>query len=198
MLSEEQIVKNWERFSSLLLQTGEHRSGQLQEMLNHFSDRLIMAPASSKKSYHGCFVGGLVDHSLRVLKNCTRMAKVAPDVYGSLSEESVVFASLLHDFGKVGDLTNERYVPQTNNYYKDKGNLFEINKAMPYATVSHMSVFLLQHFGVKATWDEWQAILLNDGMVLPENKPYAMFETPLALLVHQSDRLSCEQEKSLA
>ncbi len=198
MISEEQIVTNWEKYSGLLLQTGEHRVDGIQAMLDHFGDRLVTAPASSRTEYHNCFVGGLVEHSLRVLKNCTRLMKVCPDVYKGIPDESVVFAALLHDLGKVGDLDHDRYVPQTNNYYKERGNLYEMNHAMPYSTNTHASLFILQHFGIKTTWDEWAAILLNDGSVLVENKPYAMREPPLALLVHQADRISCEQEKLIA
>jgi hypothetical protein len=195
MISEEQIVTNWEKFSGLLLQTGDHRVKEIEAMLDHFGDRIMTAPASSRLEYHSCFVGGLVDHSLRVLKNCSRLIKVAPDTFGGIPEESVVFAGLLHDLGKVGDLTNERYLPQTNDYYRGKGNLYEMNHEMPYSTVAHASVFILQHFGIRTTWDEWTAILLNDGPVLVENKPYCMKEPALALLVHQSDRLAAEQEK---
>lgn len=195
MLSEEQIVANWEKYSNLLLQTGEHRSEQLQAMLDHLGDRLVMCPASSKRDYHNCFVGGLVDHSLRVLKNCTRLMKVAPDVYGGIPEESVVFAALLHDLGKVGTLDEDRYLPQTNDYYKSRGNLFEVNSKVTTKNV-HSSLFLLQHFGVKMTYDEFEAILLNDGPVTEDGREYCMRETPLALLIQQADRLSCEQEKN--
>ena len=151
-LSEEQIIQNWEKFSSLLLQTGDDRKEAIQTMLDHFGDRLLSATASSRTEYHNCFVGGLVEHSLRVLKNCTRLMKVAPDVYKDIPEESVVFAALLHDLGKVGDLEHDRYIPQTNNYYRDKGNLYEMNHDMEYSTVSHASLFILQLFGIKTTW----------------------------------------------
>ncbi len=198
MLSEEQIIKNWERFSGLLLQSGDHRVEGIQAMLDHFGDRLVMAPASSRTEYHNCFVGGLIDHSLRVLKNCTRLMKVSPEVYGDIPEESVIFAALLHDLGKVGDLDNDRYLPQTNNYYREKGNLYEMNHSMEYSTVSHAGLFIVQHFGIKTTWAEFAAILLNDGPVLVENKPYCMKEPALALLVHQADRLASEMEKLIA
>jgi len=195
MLSEEQIIKNWERFSGLLLQSGEHRVETIQAMLDHFGDRLVMTPASSRTEYHSAFVGGLIDHSLKVLKNCTRLMKVSPEIYKDIPEESVIFAALLHDLGKVGDLEHDRYLAQTNNYYRERGNLYEINHKMPYSTVPHASLFLLQHFNIKTTWDEWAAILLNDGQCVEANRPYGMKEPPLAILVHMADRLSCEQEK---
>ncbi len=196
MLSEEQLVANFEKYSSLLVQTGEHRKEQIQALLDKLGDRLATCPASSRKEYHNCFAGGLVDHSLRVLKNCTRLMKVSPDVFGSIPEESVVFAALFHDLGKVGDLENDRYLPQTNNYYRDKGNLFEHNRAVVPSN-THASLFLLQHFDVKMTYPEWEAILLNDGSVTDDGRMYCMKESALTLLVQTADRLSCEQEKCL-
>jgi len=197
MLSEEQIVANWEKFCGLLLQTGEHRTEQIQVLLDYFGDRLVMTPASSRTEYHNCFVGGLVDHSLRVLKMCTRLMKVMPDLYKNIPEESIVFAALLHDLGKVGNLEHDRYIAQTNDYYRNKGNLYEMNHKMDYSTVAHSGLFLIQHFDIKTTWGEWTAILLNDGPILTENKPYCMKEPVLALLVHQADRLASEAEKHL-
>lgn len=197
MLSEEQIMANWEKFAGLLVQTGDHRKDQLQALLDHFGERLVMCPASSKRDFHNCFVGGLIDHSLRVLKNCTRLRKVSPELFGSIPEESVVFAALLHDLGKVGTLDEERYLPQTNDYYKSRGNLFEHNHKVVPKNV-HATLFLLQHFGVQMTYDEFEAILLNDGPVTDDGREYCMKETSLALLIQTSDRLACEQEKLLA
>jgi len=192
-LSEEQLIANYEKFRGLLLETGEHRSRQLEAMIDHFGNRLVLCPASSKKRLHACYPGGLIDHSLRVMKNAQRMMKVAPDLYSQLSMDSVVFATLLHDIGKLGDLDTDRYVDQTNDYYAKKGNLYEVNFDLP--SVPHTSLFLLQHFSIKTTYPEWEAILLNDGSVTEDGREYSMRETNLTLLVQQSDRLSCQQEK---
>lgn len=194
-LSEEQIVENFDRFRALLLETGEYRREQLGTMLDELGERLALCPASSKRQYHNAFPGGLVEHSLRVLKNCRRMAKVAPDVYDGIPEESLVFAALLHDLGKVGDLTEDRYLVQTNDYYLKRGNVYEINHEMQYVSTSHASLFLLQHYGVRTTFPEWIALMTADGMYVDANREYGMHEPSLALLVHQADRVSCEQEK---
>lgn len=194
MLSEEQLIQNYEKYKSLLLQTGDHRSAQIEALIDHFGNRFVLCPASSKKQLHAAYPGGLIDHSLRVLKNATRMIKVAPDVYGDLSDESVVFATLFHDLGKLGDLQNERYLVQDNDYYRKKGNVYEVNQDLSPA-VTHASLFLLQHFSVHMTYDEWEAILLADGTITPDGHEYSMRERNLTLLVHQADRLSCSQEK---
>lgn len=195
MLSEEQLIQNYEKYKNLLLQTGEHRSAQIEALIDHFGNRFVLCPASSKKQLHAAYPGGLIDHSLRVLKNATRMIKVAPDVYGDLSDESVVFATLFHDLGKLGSLDEDRYLVQDNDYYRKKGNVYELNTNIP--VTREMSLFILQHFGVQMTYPEWEAILLNDGQGVEANRSYSMNETALALLVHQADRLSCSQEKLL-
>ena len=195
MLSEEQLIQNYEKYKSLLLQTGDHRSAQIEALIDHFGNRFVLCPASSKKQLHAAYPGGLIDHSLRVLKNATRMIKVAPDVYGDLSDESVVFATLFHDLGKLGSLDEDRYLVQDNDYYRKKGNVYELNTSIP--ATREMSLYILQHFGVQMTYPEWEAILLNDGQGVEANRSYSMNETALALLVHQADRLSCQQEKLL-
>lgn len=195
MLSEEQLIQNYEKYKSLLLQTGDHRSAQIEALIDHFGNRFVLCPASSKKQLHAAYPGGLIDHSLRVLKNATRMIKVAQDVYSDIPEESVVFATLFHDLGKLGSLDEERYLVQDNDYYRKKGNVYELNYELP--ATREMSLFLLQHFGVQMTYPEWEAILLNDGQGVEANRSYSMNETALALLVHQADRLSCQQEKLL-
>jgi hypothetical protein len=45
--------------------------------------------------------------------------------------------------------------------------------------------------------DEWVAIRINDGMIVEENRCYAMGEPTLALVVHMADRLACQEEKGL-
>lgn len=194
MLTPEEIGENYEKFYNYAMQTGEHRVDALKKFFLHFEERLALCPASSKKQFHNCFAGGLVEHSLRVLKNCNKLAQVFKDSV-PISKESMIFACLFHDIGKIGSLDHERYIPQTSDWHLKQGNLYEWNNKMQFMTVSHGGLFLMQHFGVHMTFDEFQAILLNDGPVLEENKAYCMKETNLALLVHQADRLACEMEK---
>lgn len=185
-LSPEQIKENYEKFVALALKTGDFRKEALEKFFAHFEERLAVCPASSKTSFHNCFPGGLVEHSLRVLKNCNRLAQVYKDSF-EISQESMIFACLFHDIGKLGGLDEERYVPQTSDWHAKQGNLYEYNNKMPFLTTSHGGLFLLQAFGVTVSHDEFQAILLNDGQYDESNRAYRLKETPLALLVHQAD-----------
>jgi hypothetical protein len=192
MLSEEQLIQNYEKYKKLLCASTYNTANEIENLFDHFGDRLVLCPASSKQQLHSAFPGGLIDHSLRVLKNSLRLIKVAPDVFSDIPEESVIFTSLVHDLGKLGDLDNERYLMQENDYYRKRGNVYELNTSL--APIHETSLFILQHFGVKLSHQEWQAILSIDNQTLNDSK-YDLKETSLALLINQADRLSCYQEK---
>ena len=196
MLSEEQLIQNYEKYKSLLLQTGDHRSAQLEALIDHFGNRFVLCPASSKKQLHAAYPGGLIDHSLRVLKNATRMIKVAQDVYGDIPDESVVFAALFHDLGKTGDGVVDYYVPNKSDWHRERGILYEINKECRFMQTSERGLFILQNYGITMSYDEYLAIRLNDGMYDQTNAAYRMNEPKLALLTHWADMMACKHEKS--
>ena len=70
----EKILKNWEKFRDLCNKLGS-RSANVNKMLDHFQDRLMYCPASSRAEYHNCFTGGLVEHSLNVLSCLLKLCK---------------------------------------------------------------------------------------------------------------------------
>jgi Uma2 family endonuclease len=74
MLTAEEITENFNQFRDLLSKIGD-RSESALKLVDHFGERLALCPASSKRSYHNSFAGGLVDHSLRVCKNAVVMMK---------------------------------------------------------------------------------------------------------------------------
>lgn len=197
MLNPEQIAENYEKFKTLALQTGDHRKEALEKFFAHFEERLALCPASAKTAFHNCFPGGLVEHSLRVLKNCNRLVQVYKGEL-EIPKESMIFACLFHDIGKLGSLDQERYVDQTSDWHLKQGNLYEYNDKMPFMTTPDMGIYLLQHFGVHMTMDEMKAILLNDGQYDDGNRAYGLKEGFLALLVHQADVMATLMEKNMA
>jgi hypothetical protein len=54
---------------------------------------------------------------------------------------------------------------------------------------------MCQAFGLKLKTDEYLSILLNDGFVLDENKPYCLKTNPLVFVVMTADYISTMQEK---
>jgi len=189
--SAEKIKKNYDTFMKLCGSLGD-RSENVLKMLNHFGTRLALCPASSKTQYHNAFPGGLVDHSLRVLSNAYKLAKLYKE---DIPKESLIISALFHDFGKIGSLEADYYLPQDSNWHRERGMMYKYNDQLQYMTSADRGLFLLQHFDVKLTCDEWLAIKLNDGHEAEENRPYRMKESTLALLIHQADRMSCQEEK---
>lgn len=193
-LTPEAIKDNWDRMVLLLERLGE-RSEPAVRMVNHLGDRLQMCPASAKRDYHNAFPGGLVDHSLRVLKNAKRLA----DAFAwKVPTDSLIIACLFHDLGKVGDHENDYYLPQKEQWRADKlGEEYTYNYDMQYMTVPDRGIFLCQKFGLELTRDELLAIRLNDGQYADENKSYRLKEPLLADVVHMADLISTKQEKGL-
>lgn len=189
------IAKNYDTFVAFCNQVGPRRE-KIQAMLDHIGERLLTAPASSREAYHNCWPGGLVDHSLRVMRNTYKLLKVM-GWEGKFSKESIIISALFHDLGKVGGVDEDHYVP-ADDWQKKRGQLYTYNPKLQFMLNSHRALFLLQHFGIELTEDEYLAILLNDGPEASENTPYNMKEPTLAVVIHQADRLSCEEEKLLA
>lgn len=190
-LEPEKIKENFDKFESLCSKLGE-RSTKVKSMLDSLGERLALCPASSRTDHHSAFPGGLVDHSLRVLMNAHNIAK---SYNCSFSKESMIISCLFHDFGKIGNETQDYYIPQKSDWHRERGMIYEYNDKLPYMTVPHRSIYLLQSFDIKLSHDEFCAIMLNDGQYLEANKPYAMKEPMLSMIVHQADAYSTMWEK---
>jgi hypothetical protein len=65
-------------------------------------------------------------------------------------------------------------------------------------TVGQRGVYMMQRFNIRLECDEYLAILLNDGWVLPENKPYCLREPRLVTVVQQADYNATVTEKAAA
>lgn len=199
-LTPEQIEKNWNQYCGFFEQLGE-RTEAAKKLLEAVGESLASAPASSRNYYHNSFIGGLVEHSLRVLKNALKLKKTfAYDV----SNESLIIACLFHDLGKACFIDgsgnrHDYYLPNESEWHKDKcGEMFVTNEKIPYMLVPHRSLFLCQKFGLTLTYDEFMAILLNDGQFVDENKAYRGCKEPLlATIVHTADYLATREEKEL-
>lgn len=196
MLTPEDIEQNWVRFYSLCEKLGD-RSPAVVAMLDELDERLCLCPGSAKTDYHAAFPGGLVDHSLRVLNNLVSLNKT----YGwKLPKESMIIAALFHDVGKVGlpgkSSENDFYIEQTDSWRRDKlGEVYKYNNDIKYMTTPDRSVFIMQHYQVKLSIDEYLAIKLNDGFVVQENKPYCLKISPLVYGLQTADYISTMQEK---
>jgi hypothetical protein len=190
-ITPEEIAENFDKFRSLCEKLGDRSEAALR-LVDSLGERLALCPASGKKDFHNAFPGGLVEHSLRVLQNAMTLCKG----FGwKIPKDSLIIACLLHDIGKVGDHLNDYYVPAEPWRAEKMGEMYTYNRDIQYMTVPHRGIFLCQHYGLKLTQDETLAILLNDGFIVDENKPYCLKEPLLAHVVMTADYISTRQEK---
>lgn len=197
-LTPEEIEKNWIRFRGLCEKTGD-RAPAILHMLDEIDERLSLCPASAKKDYYGAFPGGLVDHSIRVLGNLMSLNKAFD---WQLKKESMIIGALFHDVGKMGmpgkSSENDFYIPQTDGWRAEKmGELYKYNNEIDYLSTPDRSVFIMQHYGVQLTTEEWLAIKLNDGFVVDMNKSYCLKISPLVYGVQTADYISTMSEKGM-
>ncbi len=103
-----------------LLDIIEHVSNvHLKALLKAFfvSDERFIAKfkfSSAAKSVHHAFVGGLLEHTLSVTRNCIFFASQYP----KLNKDLLVTAAICHDIGKTRELS-----PYPDNDYTDEGGL---------------------------------------------------------------------------
>ena len=190
VLSEEQALKNAE-----IVEKFAAKIPAIKTVLENVGNEFFLAPASSKEEYHGCYPGGLCDHSLRVTKNLVALAETwAP---GKFQKDQLVLVGLLHDLGKVGDVGVPFYIPEKESWKRQRGWLYDLNKELPYMPTCDRTIYLLNKFQINLDTDEYIAIRISDGPVEKSNEKYNMKEPDLALLLHFSDRWACQQEKAL-
>lgn len=204
MLSSEQIV---ERYEELIQLVNDYFEGtQLEnilDLLKHFenNNRLIDTPASGKPMWHNCFVGGYLDHTVRVIKTALDIKQlfISMGVEVTADDDNIVLASLAHDLGKLGDLDEPYYVLQTDEWRRNKlDEWYTFNKKLEPMSVTDRSLWLLQHFDVKLNQPTWKAIKLSDGMFEEGNQRFFRGDANrniLHYIVHFADWISTTAEK---
>ena len=205
-LTAEQIQDNWDELMKYIERyISEPRKEKLLEFYNQYSERLMLMPASHKKEYHNAFPGGYVEHVLRVircsLKQYDLWASEGMDD-STFNIEELVFSALNHDLGKMGDRENESYIPQTDQWRKDKlGEDYMFNEKVPFSSVPDRTLYLLQSHGIFYTFNEMLAIQMHDGLYDEGNKKYLVSFTPgqkprtsLPYILHQADLMASRIE----
>ena len=205
-LTAEQIQQNWMRLMGFIENhISEPRKTKLIKFYEKYSERLILMPAAHKKEYHNAFPGGYVEHVLRVIRCSLKQYDLWKEEGADVSTftlEELIFSALNHDLGKMGDEEQDSYIPQTDQWRKDKlGEDYMFNTKVPFASVPDRGLFLLQSHGVQYTFNEMIAIQTHDGLYdkanekyllnfMPEQKP----RTSLPYILHQADLMAARIE----
>lgn len=184
-LDIDKIESNWQTYEKLLKRLCDDN---LNNLLDNLADRLCTCPASMKIDQYGCTPGGLIQHSLDVTAT---MRNLNDSLELGLTVSSILKTGLLHDIGKIGDIENDYFLSQESEWHREKlGQMYRYNENIQKMSLSHRSLFLLQHYGVVLTEAEWIAIQLAQGSHFEENRFYARSEPTLGLILQQAKSLS--------
>jgi hypothetical protein len=205
-LTAEQIQDNWDKLISRIdAYVLEPRCSDLKAFYEKYSERIMLMPAAHKKEYHNAFPGGYVDHVLRVMDCALKLNDIWIEMGvddTTYTKEELIFSALNHDLGKMGDEENESYIPQTDQWRKDKlGEDYMFNTKVQFASVPDRGLFLLQSHGIPYTFNEMIAIQTHDGLYDEGNKKYLMGfipeqkpRTSLPFIIHQADLMAARIE----
>ena len=200
-LTPEQIQQNWERLRGIINDTFEDdRLEKLNEMYDHFEDRMVIAPASGKEHYHNAMVGGYVEHILHIIDFSLQIKEMWENngAIIDFTDEELIFAAMHHDLGKVGDIEHDYYIPEDSDWpRKNTVSIFKHNPKLEFMTVTDRALFLLQHFGISMSSNEYIGLRLTDGMYEDANKKYLVtfrqeftHRSNIARILHQADVMS--------
>lgn len=137
-------------------------SAELLKYLTNDCD-FFTAPASTR--FHGAFEGGLASHSLNVyhcLKDYLQRPRVIREYrFGTISEESIAIAALLHDMCKINV-----YKKSFRNVKNEKGvweqvSCYNFEESLPYGH-GEKSVYMISGF-MKLKREEAMAIRWHMG-----------------------------------
>ena len=186
----EKVKSNWETYENLCNKAVKHGVGDLLEALG---ERLVMTPSAPKLDQSGAYPGGMVEHALAVTA-CMRTINKSHKL--GVPVTSILKVGLFHDLGKVGDLTEDLFVEQDSEWHREKlGQMYKYNENLAKMSTSHRTLFLLQHFGVSLSQDEWLAIQLAQGSHFEENRFYVGSEPTIALILQQAKQMVQHQDR---
>ena len=187
----EELQSRWETYDNLLRRLSDHN---INKVLDDLGERLVMCPASTRTDQYGCTPGGLIEHALKVTST---MRTLNSSLEMNLSTASILKVGLLHELGKVGDLSRRYFIEQDSSWHREKlGQFYKYNEDLNKMSVSHRTLWLLQHYGVTLDNDEWLAVQLASGFHFEENRFYVNHEPSLALLLQQAKAATIHRTKN--
>ena len=131
-----------ERFLSLYRTITRDGADKLLEWL--IESDFFIAPASTR--FHGCYEGGLLEHSLNVYDCLLKQIETA-GLIGAYSSETIAIVSLLHDVCKVNYYKKgyrNAKDEDTGKWYKKE--VYEVEEKFPCGDHADKSIIILQNF----------------------------------------------------
>lgn len=178
-------MNNKERFLELCSKVKRDGMSDLLQWLE--GSDFFYCPASAR--FHGAHPGGLLEHSLNVYDELTRLAGAYKEI--ELSEETAVIVSLFHDLCKVNLYVTEKRNRKNAQGSWESYDAYAYNEKLHYGGHGSKSVFILQNY-IKLSTEEAVAINCHMGSWDGNKDVGAAFEQfPVAWMLHVADEAAC-------
>lgn len=185
-LTKEQIVKNTKKY----LKTAKEGNFLTPELEDFLGEDFIKAPASTMLKLHNAFEGGLVDHTLRVMKYAYKLNEALIDEM-QITMDSLIKVVYLHQIGKV-----KLYTPNESKWHRENlGKMYEFNEDLVSMRVGERSAYYALNFGVKLSDEEFSAIVQHDKV---DDAQAEWHNSTLGDILKMANKLAIMEEKFLA
>lgn len=189
MFKQRDVETLWSKYEGLLHKL-ENES--INSLLDQQGQRIIMGSYSQRDKEQFCGIGGLVEYALELAKTASNISKA---LNYDVSKASIIKCSLLSILGRVGTLTQNRFIDTTSEWHKEKlGQYYDWNEECPKYQVNDMTLYILQHYNVKLNWDEWVSISLIRESSAENNKFYGFHKTRLSTIMSLANEAVIKDE----
>ena len=182
---KDNILKNKQTF----LEKNELYSILTDELVKYLGEDLFTAPASTMKSLHNAFPGGLVDHILKTTKYAIGINRLLPQGI-EVDAQSIVKVCFLHQIGK----TYLYKWCESEWHRNNQGKMYDFNEELTSMKVGERSVYYAMKYGVTLTEEEYQSIVNYDKS--DDDKQSKWYGSTLSTILKQANELAIIEEKN--
>jgi len=212
-LNDKKGVEIKEKITGLLKST--KRSG-IESLIKYLEDEgFFEAPASTR--FHGCYPGGLAEHSFRVYELLRSYGKFNLDKVSSpgqqplqITIDNIIIAALLHDVCKVGAYIGTEKPYKWNKQQPEGHALLSIERIKKYIELTELEELMIKyHMGVyglyefENDWQKGEYPLRGDDTKSKEERrgqslANAWYHNPIVKVMYFCDELATLEEKASA
>lgn len=186
-LTKEKIIAN----ASKYFETANKYGFGTPELQAFLGLDFVGAPASTTKNLHNAFEGGLIDHTLRVMKHAYLINKNNLVDGLKMSETSLFKVVLLHSIGKA-----KLYVVNNSDWHREnQGKMYKFNEDLTSARVGERSAYYALTNGVELNEEEYAAIVNFDKL---DDAQSEWYNTTGGDLLKIAIKLAVIEEKHIA
>jgi hypothetical protein len=183
---KDKIEKNTKKFHA----TNEKYNIFTKGLLDFLGDDLTSAPASTMKSLHNAFPGGLIDHIILTTKYAVDINLSLPENL-RVNNDSLIKVCFLHQIGK----TYLYKLCESEWHRNNQGKMYEFKDDLVSMRVGERSAYYALKYGVELSEEEYQSIINYDKP--DDDKQAKWHSSTLATILKQANELAIIEEKEL-